>query len=107
MPTLQKKHLPRRLAKLLAMLLAQLAAPAMSEVKVEVQGVTEEISANIKAYLSFERYKNSDDLSMDFVERLQERCEREVRAAMRPFGYYEPRVNSTVRQDGADYQVLI
>jgi translocation and assembly module TamA len=107
MPTLQKKYRPRRSVKLLAMLLAQLAAPAMSEVKVEVQGVAEEISANIKAYLSFERYKNSDDLSMEFVERLQERCEREVRAAMRPFGYYEPRVSSNVRQDGADYQVLI
>ena len=56
----------------------------------EVRGVGEDIRANVLAYLSFERYKNSDDLSPEFVERLQERSEREVRRRMRPFGFYEP-----------------
>lgn len=90
------------------MLLAKLAAPARAEITVEVRGVSEDVRANILAYLSFERYKKSDDLSQDFVERLQERCEREVRAAMRPFGYYEPTVASDVREESAkDYRVLI
>jgi translocation and assembly module TamA len=112
MPTLQNKYCPRRFAiTLLVLLLAQFAAPAGAEVKVEVHGVSEEISGNILAYLSFERYKNSDDLSPEFVERLQERCEREVRAAMRPFGFYEPAITSEVRREGSggsqDYLVLI
>ncbi len=55
-----------------------------------MRGVEEHIRANVLAYLSFERYKESDDLSPEFVERLQERSEREVRLALRPFGYYEP-----------------
>ena len=53
-------------------------------VEVEVRGVDEDIRANVLAYLSFERYKNSDDLSPEFVERLQERSEREVRARDAP-----------------------
>jgi translocation and assembly module TamA len=107
MPTLQNKYRPRRSMTLLAPLLALLAARADAEIKVQVRGVGEDVGRNIVAYLSFERYKNSDDLSPDFVERLQERCEREVRAAMRPFGYYEPKVASKVERDGEDYVVTI
>jgi translocation and assembly module TamA len=109
MPTLQLKFRQRSLAlSLLALVL--LATPAWAEIKVEVRGVSEDVRANILAYLSFERYKRSDDLSPEFVERLQERSEREVRAAMRPFGFYEPNITSEVppRQDGDDdYQVFI
>jgi len=65
----------------------------------------------VLAYLSFERYKESDDLSPEFVERLQERSEREVRLALRPFGYYEPAITSDVRREGTggdqDYRVII
>jgi translocation and assembly module TamA len=106
MPTLQLKSRQRfRSFPLLALLL--FAAPALAEIKVEVRGVAEDVRANILAYLSFERYKTSDDLSPEFVERLQERCEREVRAAMKPFGFYEPRVASEVHKDGDDYLVTI
>ena len=110
MPTLQFKSRPRLVAvSLLSLWLAQLAAPVRAEIKVEVNGVAEDVRLNILAYLSFERYKNSDDLRQDFVERLQERCEREVRAAMRPFGFYEPQVTSRVRREGSgqDYEVVI
>ena len=68
--------------------------------QIEVRGVGEDIRANVLAYLSFERYKNSDDLSPEFVERLQERSEREVRGALRPFGFYEPTVTSEVKTRG-------
>jgi translocation and assembly module TamA len=108
MPTLQIKPCPRLFAAvLLALSLLQFAAPVQAEIKVEVRGVGEDVRANILAYLSFERYKVSDDLSPEFVERLQERCEREVRAAMRPFGFYEAAVTSEVRREGDDYQVFI
>jgi translocation and assembly module TamA len=108
MPTLQIKSCPRFAAvTLLALLLTAFAAPTLAEIKVDVRGVGEDVRANILAYLSFERYKNSDDLSPEFVERLQERSEREVRAAMRPFGFYEPAVVSEVRRDSGDYNVFI
>jgi len=95
---------------LISLVVAQLAAPAFGKIEVEVHGVDEDIRANVLAYLSFERYKESDDLSPEFVERLQERAEREVRAAMRPFGYYEPKVKSDVKRNGSseqNYQVTL
>jgi translocation and assembly module TamA len=72
-------------------------------VNVEVHGVNEQLRANVLAYLSFERYrKGGAELNADTVERLHERVEREVQAALRPFGYYDPKVDSTVTDLGHD-----
>jgi translocation and assembly module TamA len=112
MSTLHNSHRRRFLAiTLLTLVVAQFAAPAFGGIEVDIRGVGEDIRANILAYLSFERYKTSDDLSPEFVERLQERSEREVRAAMRPFGFYEPTVTSEVQRQGSsgeqNYRVVI
>ena len=85
MSTLHNNHRTRLPA--FTSILALLTAPALAGVEVEVRGVEEQIRNNVLAYISFERYKNSDDLSPEFVERLQERSEREVSLALRPFGY--------------------
>ncbi len=70
-------------------------ARAATAVDVEVHGVDDELRDNVLAYLSFERYKKGGaELTADTVERLHERVEREVDAALRPFGYYEPQVQS-------------
>ncbi len=82
-------------------LLAGAFAHAASSVDVEVHGVDDELRDNVLAYLSFERYKKGGaDLTADTVARLHERVEREVDAALRPFGYYEPQVQSSVTQEG-------
>jgi translocation and assembly module TamA len=109
MPTFQFKSRPRLLALLLLTTgLAQLATPAAASIEVEIHGVDETMQPNVLAYLSFERYKNSNDLSPEFVERLQERAEREVRAALRPFGFYEPVVTSKVnRVPGSEPRYLV
>ncbi len=108
MSTLQTKLRPR-LPVLVFLALVQLATPAMADIEVEVHGVDGQMLANVLAYLSFERYKNSDDLSRDFVERLQERSEREVRSALRPFGFYEPAVTSQVahQSEGGDQKYVV
>src|SRR5690348_17718376 len=102
MSTLHYNHRPRPPAStLLSLLAVLLATPALGAVSVEVRGVEDEqIRANVLTYLSFERYKDSDDLSPEFVERLQERSEREVSLALRPFGYYEPKVTTEVKRSG-------
>ena len=83
-------------ACLIAAPLAQAAG-----VKVEIRGVDEQLRSNVLAYLSFERYrKGSVELSADIVERLHNRVEREVQAALKPFGYYEPKVESSVTDLG-------
>jgi translocation and assembly module TamA len=88
------------LAAALAGLLASHAARAAGVI-VEIRGVDEALRSNVLAYLSFERYKKGGvDLNADTVERLHNRVEREVQEALRPFGYYEPQVNSTVTDLG-------
>jgi translocation and assembly module TamA len=103
MPTLQNNYFARLSALTLLVLgMAHFPAPAWSGVEVQIHGIDDDqgMRSNVLAYLSFERYKNSDSLSREFVERLQERCEREVRAALRPFGFYEPTVISDVKREG-------
>ena len=86
------------------------AVPARAAgVNVEVRGVDDTLRANVLAYLSFERYKKGGvDLNADMVERLHNRVEREVQEALRPFGYYEPQVDSTVTDLGkGDWRVQV
>jgi translocation and assembly module TamA len=98
----------RRAPTLLLCLLAGPLAHAAG-VTVEVRGVEDEVHDNVLAYLSFERYrKGGVDLNADTVERLHNRVEREVDAALRPFGYYEPKVESTVTDQGhGEWRVVI
>ena len=86
---------------LLVCLLAGAVARAATAVDVDIRGVDDELRDNVLAYLSFERYKKGGaDLTPDIIDRLHERVEREVDAALRPFGYYEPQVQSNVTQEG-------
>jgi translocation and assembly module TamA len=111
----QRNYLPqvrRRHRRTPALLLCLLAAPllhAATAVNVEIHGVNDELRDNVLAYLSFERYKKGGgDLNADTVERLHNRVEREVDAALRPFGYYEPQVQSTVnREDNGEWHVVV
>lgn len=111
MPTVSKTFPRSSVVTLLTLGIACFAAPSFAGIKVEVTGVEDEVQANVLAYLSIERYKDSKELSQEFVERLQERSEREVRSALKPFGYYEPTVTSTVKREGGndeqDYRVTI
>jgi translocation and assembly module TamA len=87
------------------------AAPlaAAPGVNVEVHGVDEQLRANVLAYLSFARYrKGGVALDADTIERLHSRVERETQAALRPFGYYEPQVQSTVTDLGhGEWKVIV
>jgi translocation and assembly module TamA len=115
----QRNALPRarrwqRRAPVLAVCAAVacvLAAPlaAAPGVNVEVRGVDEQLRANVLAYLSFERYKKGGAaLDADTIERLHNRVERETQAALRPFGYYEPQVQSSVTDLGhGEWKVVV
>lgn len=84
-------------------------AAARADIDIEIHGVDGELRRNILAFLSFERFRNRDNLDQDTIDRLHERTEREVQAALRPFGYYDVKVESTVeaRGDGRRWRVDI
>src|SRR5204862_544192 len=62
---------------------------------------------NIEARLSISRYRSRDDIDMDTAQRLANRIDDEVKAAMRPFGYYEPTVTSDLRAVGTGWHYTI
>src|SRR6185312_140887 len=81
---------------------------ANANIDVDIHGVDDQLRTNVLAYLSFERYKKRTDLGADVIERLHNRVEREVQSALKPFGYYEPKVDSEVQDLGrGDWRVTI
>ncbi len=75
---------------------------AAANVAIEVEGVDGELRRNVLTFLSLERYKNRDDLDAALMERLQERTEREAASALRPFGYYEPKITTEINPAGTN-----
>ncbi|MEZ5459778.1 MAG: BamA/TamA family outer membrane protein [Steroidobacteraceae bacterium] len=87
---------------LLALLALAGAAPlARADIEISIDGVDDEVRANALVFLSLERYRQRDDLDLALIERLQERAVGEVAAAMRPFGWYEPRISTEVTAAGS------
>jgi translocation and assembly module TamA len=87
-----------RIALLIGCLLV--CAQASADIDVEIKGVNEELRRNVLTYLSFERYKKRDKLDRDTLERLLNRVDREVQAALKPFGYYDPKVQAGLEDKG-------
>jgi len=102
-----RRRAPWLLLCLLCLLAWSLARAA--SVDVQVHGVNDELRANVLAFLSFQRFRRGGaELSADTVERLHNRVEREVATALRPFGFYEPKVESSVTALGrGDWRVDI
>jgi translocation and assembly module TamA len=102
---MRQRSLHVRAIRLQAALLAAVClpwiAPARANVEIEVRGVEDELKANVLAYLSFDRYRKSESLSADTIERLHNRVEREVAAALKPFGYYEPQTHAELHDLGS------
>jgi translocation and assembly module TamA len=77
-----------------------LCGPAWADIDVDVKGVNDELRRNVLTYLSFARYKKRPNIDRDTLDRLLNRVDREVQAALKPFGYYEPKVEATLEDRG-------
>lgn len=97
---------PSPVAWLLA-LLALVTQPAAADLAVGIQGVSGTLRDNVLALLSLQRYSTAPELDAELIERLVARAPREVAAALRPFGYYEPTVATRLEQDGNDWTVQL
>ncbi len=82
---------------------------AQAAIRIEIEGVDAELRRNVTELLSLERYKDRDRIEPDAVERLYRRVDDETREALRPFGYYEPKITSSLqaRNDKRDWDVRI
>jgi len=76
---------------------------AQASVSVEISGVDSEIEENIRAMLTLIRLGERDNLSEAAVRRLHGRARGEAREAMRPFGFYRPRIESELQRQGEQW----
>ncbi|HEY2418182.1 MAG TPA: POTRA domain-containing protein [Steroidobacteraceae bacterium] len=82
--------------RLLLAALSLLATPALADIHIDIDGVDGELRRNVLAFLSLERYKDHDRLEPAAVQRLYNRIDDEVHSALRPFGYYDPKISSSI-----------
>lgn len=94
---------------LLAALLALGAMPALAEIQVDIEGVEGDLRRNVLIYLSVERYREDSSVDQDTMDRLYNRIDGEVRRAVKPYGYYQPEVTTTLerRPDGWRVRIVI
>ncbi|MBX3703503.1 MAG: BamA/TamA family outer membrane protein [Steroidobacteraceae bacterium] len=100
----------RRATHLAAWLLAAAAWPAAAaepSIEIDIEGVEAALLDNVVALLSLKRLQRSPDLDDEMVGRLAQRAPGEVRAALRPFGHYEPTVDTAVSRREGGWRVRI
>ncbi|HSN86316.1 MAG TPA: POTRA domain-containing protein, partial [Thermoanaerobaculia bacterium] len=68
---------------------------AAEKVRVEVDGLSRDLRAQVLATLSLQEARGDDDLAEERIRRLHARSEEEIGLALQPFGYYRPAVQST------------
>jgi translocation and assembly module TamA len=75
------------------------ATPALGAVvRVEIEGVEGAQRDNILALLTIEQQRKAEGLTASRVRRYHARAPREIRLALQPFGYYNPVIDSELKQ---------
>ncbi len=92
---------------LIALLSADIAQAGV-EINLDIDGGTQQMKDNVRAFLSLSRYADRSDLQTDTIERLSSRIPVEVAKALEPLGYYEPKVTFDSQQRKAsDWKIDI
>jgi translocation and assembly module TamA len=83
-------------------------AQAGVEIDINIDGGTEQMQDNARAFLSLSRYAKRSDLQQDTLERLEARIPVEIAKSLEPLGYYEPEITYQSQQRKAnDWKVTI
>src|SRR5690606_10796980 len=78
---------------------------AAAELNVTIKGLDKDLEQAVRSVLTLERY-TSREVSAAQVRRLYGNAQREIRAALEPFGYYNPTVSSELQQTDRGYNAL-
>ncbi|MEJ2509451.1 MAG: autotransporter assembly complex protein TamA [Gammaproteobacteria bacterium] len=88
----------RQLTVALLLWLVVCEAAAAVPINVEVKGVSGALRENVLAHLSLAHHKDDSDLSEAGLQLLLGRAAKETRTALRPFGYYDASVTTSLKQ---------
>jgi len=91
-------HHTRQLFFALLLWLVALEAAAAVPINVEVEGIGGALRENVLAHLSLAHHKDDSDLSEAGLRLLLRRAPKEVKTALRPFGYYRASVSTSLKR---------
>lgn len=77
------------------------------EVEVRFEGVEGALLDNVRALSSLHRLSASSDVTAEMVARLVQRAPGEARTALRPFGFYEPGVETQLEQTEDGWRAVV
>jgi translocation and assembly module TamA len=77
-----------------------------SELQVEISGIDDPLRSNVLAHIGSVRPGRRDQLSDVAKQNIVADGERKAREALRPFGYYQPTIEATVRTERDGVHVL-
>jgi translocation and assembly module TamA len=76
-------------------------------IELEVQGVEGSLLENVRALSSLQRMATSKELDAEMVGRLVQRAPGEVESALKPFGFYQPKVEAKLTEVDGGWHVLL
>jgi translocation and assembly module TamA len=89
---------------ILAWLLCPLPLYALDLV-VKVDGLEKKLEHNVLAYLSVEQERQRESLNEARLRLLHDKAEEEIKAALRPFGYFKPTVTASMSKTEEGFSV--
>src|SRR5215212_457571 len=84
-----------------------LGGKSKEHIDIRIEGVPREIADNVRSYLTLTRYVERADLTDPQVRRLADRAVDEAADALRPFGYYQPKIRSRTSRDEPNWIVRL
>ena len=67
---------------------------ALAAVEVEINGLSDELLLNVEAHLHLKKRGQEEEFSEPAIRRLYAGADKAISRALRPFGYYDPQIDS-------------
>ncbi len=83
------------------------SARAAEKLEIEFTGVENELLENVIALSSLHRLARSESLDEDMIARLVQRAPGEARTALRPYGFYEPQVETALAREDDTWRARV
>ncbi len=74
------------------------AVRANINVDIEISGIDKEMETNVRLFLSLEQQKSHPLMNEARLRRLHGKAPDEIAAALQPYGYYRPRIDSSLKE---------
>ena len=103
--TSSRKCLIRFILAALGACLFTAPAGAQTPVSVEITGIDKLLETNVRLFLSIEQQKDHPLITEGRLKRLHKKAIQEISAALQPYGYYRPAIDSSlVKSDSGEWR---